>query len=121
LNKIDLHPSALIEEYTARGYLPCSTLNPDGLQPLKDALLSKIEISDEDLHSGILTNTRQIAAVRKAVTSVEKGIDSIRTGLGYEFTAFDLQEASSALEEIIGSITSDDILNRIFANFCIGK
>lgn len=121
LNKIDLHPPALIEKYTARGYIPCSTINQDGLQSLKEALLSKIEISDEDLHSGILTNTRQIAAVRKAVTSIEKGIESIRTGLGYEFTAFDLQEASSALEEIIGRITSDEILNRIFANFCIGK
>jgi len=41
--------------------------------------------------------------------------------MGYEFTAFDLKEASTALEEIIGKVTSDDILNNIFANFCIGK
>jgi len=32
-----------------------------------------------------------------------------------------LKEASSALEEIIGKITTDDILNQIFENFCIGK
>jgi len=88
---------------------------------LKNSLIHDIEISEEDLSLGILTNIRQIAAVTKAAQSVSKALESIDNGMGYEFTAFDLKEASSALEEIIGKVTSDDILNNIFTNFCIGK
>jgi tRNA U34 5-carboxymethylaminomethyl modifying GTPase MnmE/TrmE len=41
--------------------------------------------------------------------------------LGFEFAAFDLISASAALEQILGVITPDDLLERIFADFCIGK
>jgi tRNA modification GTPase len=52
---------------------------------------------------------------------MKKAIDSFQQNMGAEFTAFDLKEASIALEEIIGKITNDDILNNIFRNFCVGK
>ncbi len=73
------------------------------------------------MHSGILSNTRQIAAVKRAIKSIQSASSSIENKLGFEFTAFDLKEASSALEEVIGKITTNDILNHIFENFCIGK
>ena len=58
---------------------------------------------------------------KEALESIKKAIDSLENKLGSEFTAFDLKEASSSLEEIIGKVTTDDILNAIFDNFCIGK
>jgi tRNA modification GTPase len=121
LNKADLYTDTEIESLTNLGFLSCSTVNSDGLNILKDNLLKHIEISDEDLHSGILTNVRQIAAVKKTISALHKAAGSLKEGLGPEFTAFDLKEASSALEEIVGLISTDDILNRIFSNFCIGK
>ena len=121
LNKSDKFKEAELQTYKKKGYIICSTHENSGLSELKNSLLHNIEISEEELHSGILTNTRQIAAVTKATQSVSKALESINNGMGYEFTAFDLKEASSALDEIIGRVTSDDILNNIFANFCIGK
>ena len=121
LNKSDKFNEAELKKFKKKGYIICSTHENSGLTELKNSLLHNIEISEEELHSGILTNTRQIAAVSKAAQSVNKALESLRNGMGYEFTAFDLKEASSALEEIIGRVTSDDILNNIFANFCIGK
>ena len=121
LNKSDKFTESELQIFKDKGYIVCSTLGDSGLAELKSSLLHNIEISEEELHLGILTNTRQIAAVTKAAQSVSKALESIRNGMGYEFTAFDLKEASTALEEIIGKITSDDILNNIFANFCIGK
>jgi len=121
LNKSDKFNKIELQAFKKKGYIICSTQENSGLSKLKNSLLYNIEISEEELHSGILTNTRQIVAVTKAAKSVDKALESINNGMGYEFTVFDLKEASSALEEIIGKVTSDDILNKIFANFCIGK
>jgi len=121
LNKSDEFEETELQRFKKKGYLICSTHKKSGLSELKNSLIHNIEISEEELHSGILTNTRQIAAVTKAAQSVNKALESMNNSMGYEFTAFDLKEASTALEEIIGKITSDDILNNIFANFCIGK
>jgi len=121
LNKTDKFAKGELDKYEKNGYILCSTQNDRELRNLKNSLIHDIEISEEDLSLGILTNIRQIAAVTKAAQSVSKALESIDNSMGYEFTAFDLKEASSALEEIIGKVTSDDILNNIFTNFCIGK
>lgn len=121
LNKADIFALKTINKFREKGFLICSAVEDKGLQELKDHLLNDIRISTEELHSGILTNSRQTAAVKKAVVSLGKALDSLNMELGFEFTAFDLKEASSNLEEVIGRITSDDILNNIFENFCVGK
>jgi len=121
LNKADLYSDSEINLLKNKGFIPCSTIQPAGLTQLKNFILKEIEISDEELHSGILTNVRQISAVKRALTALQKATKSLEEGLGPEFTAFDLKEASAALEEIIGLISTDDILNRIFSEFCIGK
>jgi tRNA modification GTPase len=121
LNKVDLLNKNEIETFKENDYIPCSTIQKNGLQKLKEVLLRDIEISEDELHCGILTNTRQIAAVKRAAGSIKKALSSLCSDMGLEFTAFDLKEASTALEEITGKITTDDILNQIFENFCIGK
>jgi len=121
LNKIDILKKNEIESFKENDFIPCSTVQKNGLHKLKKILLRDIEISEDELHCGILTNTRQIAAVKRAVGSIKKALSSLHSNMGFEFTAFDLKEASTALEEITGKITTDDILNKIFENFCIGK
>jgi len=121
LNKTDLFLEKELTDFKEKDYIFCSATDPTGLEELKNILLKDIQISQEELHSGILTNTRQIAAVKKTIGSTEKAIESLQNDFGYEFTAFDLKEASTSLEEIIGRVTTDDILNQIFENFCIGK
>ena len=120
LNKVDLFSEKELKKFR-KNYVFCSAIQEHGLKEIKEYLVKDIEISEEELHSGILSNTRQIAAVKRAIKSIQSALNSLENKLGFEFTAFDLKEASSALEEIIGKITSDDILNQIFENFCIGK
>ena len=119
LNKTDI----LSQEKMAKfpDYVPCFASSAQGIKALKDKLLSRISLSDHELESGLLTNSRQIASVEKSIISLDQAILSIENFMGYEFTAFDLKEASSHLEEVIGKITDDDLLNSIFDNFCIGK
>ena len=121
LNKVDILNKKDIKSFEKNDYISCSTIQKNGLQKLKKVLLRDIEISEDELHSGILTNTHQIASVKRAAESIKKALSSLHNEMGLEFTAFDLKEASTALEEITGKRTTDDILNRIFENFCIGK
>ena len=121
LNKADLFTENEIAAFKQKGYVICSAVRENGLRELKEKLIADIRISEDELESGILTNARQIAAVKRAIVSIEHSLKSLEEKMGFEFTAFDLKEASSALEEIIGIITTDDILNGIFSNFCIGK
>ncbi|NQV17494.1 MAG: tRNA uridine-5-carboxymethylaminomethyl(34) synthesis GTPase MnmE [Armatimonadetes bacterium] len=120
LNKADIFSDKELKKFR-KDYIFCSAIQENGLKKIKEYLIKDIEISEEELHSGILSNTRQVAAVKRAIKSIQSAINSLENKLGFEFTAFDLKEASSALEEIIGKITTDDILNQVFENFCIGK
>jgi len=69
----------------------------------------------------VITNLRHRSALQRSESSLSRAAISLREGYAAEFVAIDLNEARVALEEITGIIQNDDILERIFANFCIGK
>jgi tRNA modification GTPase len=68
-----------------------------------------------------ITNLRHKEALDQGAVALERAIKTLGDGGASEFVAVDLNEAREALEEIIGKVTSDNILERIFSNFCIGK
>ena len=68
-----------------------------------------------------ISNQRQIDAIQSAITSLSKGLESLENNFGNEFIAADIRSTIDSLDTIIGKITSTDILNDIFAGFCIGK
>ncbi|MDI6767453.1 MAG: tRNA uridine-5-carboxymethylaminomethyl(34) synthesis GTPase MnmE [Bacteroidota bacterium] len=69
----------------------------------------------------IITNARHNESLLKARNSLQTAIISIEENMSNEFIALDLRAALYFLGEIIGEITTDDILNNIFSKFCIGK
>ena len=69
----------------------------------------------------MVSNLRHKTALERSVDHLRKAIDSINRNLSGEFISVDLRNAESALGEIIGKVTTDDILNNIFSQFCIGK
>jgi tRNA modification GTPase len=75
----------------------------------------------EPAESVAIANVRHRDALERAETSLAEALDSVRNGAGPEFVAMDLRGAADALGEVTGVITSDDILHRIFSEFCIGK
>jgi len=93
-----------------------------GLEELKVAIRARLvspgfEVN-EDL---VVTNVRHRTALRRAQDSLTHASESVRMGLAGELVAMDLRVAADALGEITGTITTDDILDRVFAEFCIGK
>lgn len=71
--------------------------------------------------SAVVSNVRHYNSLQKAKENLLKGKESALGGLTGEYISVDLRNAANSLGEIIGEVTSDDILNNIFANFCIGK
>lgn len=104
-----------------KNILLCSAMQDEGLQPLKDYLLKYCSNFDQEIESGLITNSRQLNALKKSLSALRNALVALEQQLGVEFYAFDLKSASEALEEIIGKISSDDLLNQIFDQFCIGK
>jgi tRNA modification GTPase len=69
----------------------------------------------------LLTNVRHRLALERAAASTREALDATRQCIEPEFVAMDLRGAADALGEITGAITSDEILDVIFSQFCIGK
>ena len=91
-----------------------------GLDGLKRSL-RKLLLNTEVEPSVVLTNLRHRAALVGGNQALSLAVDSLQARCAAEFVAVSLQEASERLEEIVGQLTNDDILERVFSKFCIGK
>jgi tRNA modification GTPase len=92
-----------------------------GINRLKDKIVEKALQGQTESSPDIVTNIRHVHALEKALISVNSFISEILNKTPPEFLSIELREALDAIGEISGITTPDDILNRIFSNFCIGK
>lgn len=94
----------------------------DGFDRL-ELLIETIYI-DEDLDTGsdaIISNARQAASVGAAIEALQIAINAISALLPLEICCAEIENSLSALGELDGRTVSEDIVSRIFANFCVGK
>jgi tRNA modification GTPase len=69
----------------------------------------------------MIINLRHTLAIEKSFKNIQNAKESIAGGMSSEFAAFDLREALDSLDEITGKKINDEILDKIFSSFCIGK
>lgn len=128
INKTDL-PDVLDNKGFTR-LLPDDVLPPirisakfgDGIPALKDSVRSLALSCSVDHSPGhILTNIRHKTAIEKTAIFLSKARDSMLAGISPEFAAFDVREALDCLDEITGKTLNEEVLDRIFSTFCIGK
>lgn len=91
-----------------------------GLDGLK-ASLRELLLGVETEPSYVVTNLRHKAALKKAEVGLMDALKALADGVPPELIAVGLQDSRDGLEEVIGAVTSEDILERIFSQFCIGK
>lgn len=99
-----------------------SCLTGAGVELLKDTIKDLIwsgQITAEMLQVAI--NARHQQALTRARIAVHGAIESLRTNRGLELAAIDLRDAINALGEITGKTVTEDLLDVIFSQFCIGK
>src|SRR5262249_24821464 len=100
-----------------------SSMTRDGLEQLQREISFRLHL-DEPHDRPARTNIRHIALADSARVALVRARDAASVEGGWmseEFVLADLQEARSALEEVTGRRTSEDILAHIFERFCIGK
>ncbi len=104
-----------------QGLIPSSVMLEGGLAAISLEILKRLELPRELPDGPLLTNSRHLAAIRRSIAALHKAREAMQGDLGYEFIAFDLIEATSAISEILGTGSVDDLLGSIFSDFCIGK
>lgn len=124
VNKSDLGqrlaPADVSETLPRLEQVGVSALTRQGLDELRTALRGCFLDSSKESEI-VVTNVRHKAALERARSSLSEVQRAMEQGMPPDIVAVDLQEARDDLEEIIGAVTNDDILERIFSQFCIGK
>ena len=100
--------------------LRVSAKTGEGVEALKQAILAELKMQPQ-ADSAMVTNLRQAEALAGAARALGKAKRAAEEGVPHEFLLLDLQEVRRGLDELTGVSTADDVLQRIFAGFCIGK
>ncbi len=125
-NKMDLNPYTKAEHYTnellkEENYLPVSALNDMNIEHLKDRLAELVNINQLEQGQSVVTNSRHLGALSQAAESLNTVVENLKNGISGDFIAMDIRQAIHHLGEIVGEVSTDDLLESIFRDFCIGK
>lgn len=125
LNKMDLNISRETERLLKDSGVPTARISAkdgNGIAALKDLIKTSL-LADEGMESEeiVVTSARHKAALEKTITALHNAAEAIKLSATEEIIAVDIRLALDHLGEITGETTSEDVINHIFANFCIGK
>ncbi|WP_396195421.1 tRNA uridine-5-carboxymethylaminomethyl(34) synthesis GTPase MnmE [Flavobacterium sp.] len=129
INKKDLIAEAMLstinQQLTTDNRQPAtiyiSAKNKEGIDELKNQLLSFVNTGALRNNETIVTNTRHYDSLLKALEEIQKVTFGLNSGLSSDLMAIDIKQALYYFGEITGEVTNDELLGNIFANFCIGK
>src|SRR5437870_1625160 len=122
INKADLPQKIETEALNGAKKLCVSAKTGQGLSDLRDTLRAFLLEQKTDLADDlVLTNARQHDAVVRAAQACDTAVQALERQIPHEMVLLDLYEALSSLDELTGEVVTEDILDRIFSTFCIGK
>ncbi|MBN2419779.1 MAG: tRNA uridine-5-carboxymethylaminomethyl(34) synthesis GTPase MnmE [Deltaproteobacteria bacterium] len=98
-----------------------SALTGDGVDALRDKISEKIISTDTGIEDHLVPNIRQKTALMNALEHFSNAASNLKKGLPMEIIAFDLKGGIENLEEITGETAGDDLYDKIFSQFCLGK
>jgi tRNA modification GTPase len=103
-------------------FVPISCLTGQGMTQLKKKIVQHINASMPDLTSGlVVTSARHQQKLQATLKNLRRAKTKMKQGESPELIAFDLRQSATAIDEITGKVYTEDILERIFSRFCIGK
>lgn len=120
VNKEDLPQMAAVEELPFDRVIPISAKTGRGLEALA-AAVTELFGTNTPCDGSILTNARQTGAVARARDAVVRTMEGLQSGLTPDALLTDVEEAMEAMGELSGRTVREDITNRIFERFCVGK
>ncbi len=107
---------------TNPGALRVSATTGEGISELRAAILERLAPNGLALpESGMITSLRHASLLRESLEALENGRRALGFGIPHEMLLLDFYAVLRPIDAITGATTADDILNRIFSTFCIGK
>jgi tRNA modification GTPase len=127
INKQDLPLKIPVEDVRRQFHeepmVSISCLKKEGIDALKEAIYTSLvhRGMGASLEHLIVNNIRHKTALAKARENLLNGVKGLEEGVSFEFIAFEIRAALEALREIVGEAATEEVLDHIFEQFCIGK
>ncbi len=126
LNKKDLDPhssfAAVREHFPIDTLVETSALHGEGMEDLKDTVFRTILGQRLDTETSVVApNLRHKICLEKSLEAADRALELLDCESSAELAALEIQEALAHLGEIIGLTTTEDLLDQIFSQFCVGK
>ncbi len=103
------------------GHVSISVEIKDGLSDLAEMIIRRLSLPSKIIDRPLITNSRHLAALSRGISSLRDALTALDLDAGFEIIAFELISAASALEDILGVLPTDELLGKIFSEFCVGK
>ena len=123
INKTDLQAKLDINKIKSdiSNIVYVSAANGEGREDIINAVEKIAGTQNFNPSEGILSNERQRSNVYNALNSVREAKAAVETGMTFDAVTVSLEDAISELLEMTGEKTSDEVIDRVFHNFCVGK
>ncbi len=122
VNKNDLEKRLNLTSKNLKNIVYTNTNTLEGIKSLKEKIIELFQLENiKSKDYTYLTNARQISLAKKAYQSLHDVEEGLKNELPIDMIEIDLKETFDLLGEIIGETYSEEILDHLFANFCVGK
>ena len=123
INKTDLGVNNEAKEYYSsfENAVFISAREENSREVLADKISQVLSLTGEDLDGGIISDLREKEAAIAALSAVNSAIDAVNKGFPPDVTAVCIEDAVTSLGEITGETASETVIEKVFANFCVGK
>ena len=120
LNKADLGISSGWNNRSGQQSVKVSAKTGNGLEALR-SLVGSLILSQGELGTEMITNERHVSDLRTAQSALRRAVEAAKGRAPGEVISFEIDDGLAALSGIVGETTAQDILDRVFSQFCIGK
>lgn len=125
INKMDLQGKLDLDYvrnmFSEKNIIYTSINTEEGIEEVKDKIAYLVNSGDISIKDVYITNVRHRDVLVKAKESLEQGLNTLEISMPLDMASVELKDAYLKLGEITGEAYSEDILDKIFSDFCIGK
>ena len=126
INKIDIvekvNPKEIVDDLGTNAHVvTISALKGEGIEELKYHVSKALKRLLERKPDALLFNARQMNALEKCGEAVEEAVKSLKMGYPNDVVALELGRAARSIDQLLGLDYTEDLIDRIFSTFCVGK
>lgn len=122
VNKDDLPKNINIDKYNFENVVYTDTVSDNGIDSLKEEIIKLFNLEEIDNDNTVFfTNTRQITLAKESLLILEDVLNGVQNDVPVDLIEIDIRRIWENLGEILGENYSDELVDKLFSDFCLGK